>query len=364
MPTLYVTEPGATVRRRGDSLTIVPPPATDPDPADGPEARAAPCTVELHRLELVALIGRAHITTEALYACLDHGVSVALFQRNGRFRARLLPESARSADLRGSQYGAHQDADRRLERARGVVAAKAGNAAAVLRDLQSNDSQNTALPEAIARLKSHGIALGACASPESLLGWEGTVARDYFQALATAFRGPIGFSSRQRRPAPDPANALLSFGYVLLGNVLAGRAEARGLDPALGFYHEVRPGRTSLALDLLEELRHPVVDRFVLRACNLRILRPEHFEADLDRPGGVRLTRAGLKVFFFEWEKHLLRPLRDADADSAVDPITPDGAASSPAARVAVLALLDRQIERLVADLRGGPAYRPFRYGA
>ena len=183
---------------------------------------------------------------------------------------------------------------------------------------------------------------------EVLLGWEGTIARTYFQALSTAFRGAIGFAGRQQRPAPDPANALLSFGYVLLGNLLAARLEARGLDPALGFYHTPRPGRPSLALDLLEELRHPVVDRFVLRACNLRILRPEHFEADPDRPGGVRTTRDGLKRFFREWEKHLLTPLRDAE--------------TSPE-KIAVAPLLNRQIERLAADLRGGDPYQPFHYG-
>ena len=108
---------------------------------------------------------------------------------------------------------------------------------------------------------------------------------------------------------------MLSFGYVLLGDLLAGMLEARGLDPALGFFHEPRPGRPSLALDLLEEFRHPVVDRFVLRVSNLRILRPTMFEPDepdeLDETeaGGVRLTRDGLKRFFRAWEKHLSRPL-------------------------------------------------------
>jgi CRISPR-associated protein Cas1 len=140
---------------------------------------------------------------------------------------------------------------------------------------------------------------------------------------------------------------LLSFGYVLLGNLLAGRLEARGLDPAIGFFHEVHPGRPSLALDLLEELRHPVVDRFVVRACNLRMLRAEHFEPDPDRPGGVRATRAGLKIVLAEWEKHLLKPLRDAEGGE----------------KIAVRPLMDRQIERLVADLRGKAHYRPFLYG-
>jgi CRISPR-associated protein Cas1 len=139
---------------------------------------------------------------------------------------------------------------------------------------------------------------------------------------------------------------LLSLGYVLLGNHLAGLLEARGLDPALGFFHEVRPGRPALALDLLEEFRHPVVDRFVLRACNLRVFRPGAFEPDPERPGGVRLDRQGLRRFFAEWETFLLRPVRERDGAEPV-PVRP---------------LLRRQVERLAADLRGGAAYRPLAY--
>ncbi len=347
MPTLYITEPGATVRLRSESLEVTIPEEAMENAVEAKPADLPPRQVELHRLELVALVGRAHITSEAMLACLDRGVAVAFFRRDGRFRGRLCPGSDRCGDLRVLQYAAHNDASARLVRARHVVWAKARNAMAVLAGHQSNDSRNPALPAAIAALKAMVTGIEAAMSPESLLGHEGTAARHYFGALATTFRGEIGFTARRQHPSPDPANALLSFGYVLLGNLLAGRLEARGLDPAIGFFHEVHSGRPSLALDLLEELRHPVVDRFVVRACNLGMLRAEHFEPDPDRSGGVRATRAGLKIVLAEWEKHLLKLLRDAEGGE----------------KIAVRHLMDRQIERLVADLRGKAPYRPFLYG-
>jgi len=348
MLTLYVTTPGAHIRRRGAALRVEPPRASRA--RDGAaEPACPPREFELHRLELVALVGRAHLTTEALHACLEGGVGVAYFSRGGRFRARLVPEAPRAGDLRTRQYAAIVDPSARLGRARGLIAAKAENALAVLRAYRSNAVENPALSAAIARLRLGVKEIESSPSLEALLGWEGTLARIYFQALATLFRGPISLPGRRRRPPPDPANALLSFGYVLLGDRLAGRLEARGLDPGLGFFHEPRPGRPSLALDLLEEFRHPVVDRCVARLCNLRILRPEHFEADPERPGGVRLTREGLGRFFEEWEAALSRPLREAPDEHG------------QADELPVLAMLDRQIERLVADLRGGPPYRSFR---
>ncbi|MFZ5588008.1 MAG: CRISPR-associated endonuclease Cas1 [Thermodesulfobacteriota bacterium] len=346
MPILYVTEPGAMVRLAGESLVVTL--DEDPDGAAGPEPKRRRTLLELepHRLEMIALVGRANATTDAVMLCLEKGIALAWFSRGGDFLGRLVPQSPRSADLRLLQYRVVSEPQARLERARGVVTAKLGNALEALRDIQSNDSANPLLAPAMAELKRLAGEAGNCLDQERLLGLEGTGAREYFRALGGSFRGEIGFQGRQRRPPPDPANALLSFGYVLMGNRLAGMLEARGLDPALGFYHQVRPGRPSLALDLLEELRHPLVDRFVLRVCNLRILRSEMFEADQQR-GGVRLTREGLKVFFREWEKNLQRTIREREQTE----------------RPTVLALLRRQVERLAADLRGGEPYRPLAYG-
>lgn len=340
MPTLFITEPHATLRLRDRALVVTGAVNGRPDP-DRELLRVA-----AERLEQVVLVGNVHVTADATHFCLDLGVGLSWLTSSGRLRGRLVPEAPRSADLRLAQYAAAVQPGQRLARARALVTAKLHSAAQVLADIYANHPEVPVEDRQAHALAEQAEAVPAAASLESLFGVEGNGARIYFAALAPAFRGDIPFTGRTQHPPPDPANALLSFGYVLLGNHMAGLLEARGLDPALGFYHEVKPGRHSLALDLLEEFRHAVVDRFVLRVCNLRIFKPDMFQDDDERPGGVRMTRPGLQRFFLEWDKYLKRPLPDADESQSL----------------AVGPLLRRQVERLVADLRGGSPYRPFRF--
>jgi CRISPR-associated protein Cas1 len=254
--------------------------------------------------------------------------------------------SPKAGDLRMLQYRMAMDPEAAMAVARTVVTGKCANAVAVLRLIQSNHPGEGELSAAMGEIAESIGKVAVCDDAERLLGLEGSAAAAYFGALSVGFRGEIGFVSRQRRPPPDPANALLSFGYVLLGNLMGGLLEARGLDPSVGFFHAVQAGRYNLALDLLEEFRHPVVDRFVMRTCNLRILRPEMFEPDEENPGGVRLTRDGLKVFFRAWGEHLEKPLPEVEGESSRDR-TP-------------MALLRRQVDRFAAMLRGGDPYQPF----
>ena len=339
MTTLYVTQPGAVVRRSVGSIVVT----CDKDP-DGagpkPERRHRLIEVEPHRLELIALVGRAHITSAATYFCLEQGIAVAWFRANGDFVGRLVPELSRTADLRLAQFRMVANEQEALPLAQTFVSAKLYNAAEVLSALRSNRRGEPALGRAISKLKAMAEMASEAPSRGVLMGFEGDAARRYFAGLQLGFNGDIGFTSRARRPPPDPANALLSFGYVLLANALASLLEARGFDPYLGFMHVVRSGRPSLALDLLEELRHPVVDRFVLRVCNLRQLRPGHFGSDPER-GGVRLTRDGLRTFFRAWEAFM-----DAPLPGTREKIPPED-------------LLRRQADRLAAHVRGHEPYRP-----
>lgn len=344
MTVLYVTEPGATVRISGESLVVT----ADEHPVDGCGAsrRRILIEVEPHRLEQVALVGVAHITAAAMSRCLREGIGVSWLARSGEFLGRVVPALPRSADLRLCQYRTAERQDLRLTWARDVVGSKLGNARTVLRDIQSNEPGRPDLAAAIEDLGKLEDAVRECELLSGLLGLEGTGARIYFEAMRDCFKGGLTFPGRRHRPPPDPINALLSFGYVLLSNRIAGALEARGLDPCIGFFHELRPGRPSLAVDLLEELRHPIVDRFVLRVCNLRIIREEMFDPP-DPEDGVRLTRDGLKLFFKTWEEFLLKPLRERD--------NPD--------RVSGMDLVRRQVERFASALRHGGGYEPFRYG-
>ena len=339
MPTLYVTEPRSVVRRSVGSVVVTL--NEDPDgPGPLPERQRRLLEVEPHRLELIALVGRVHITADALQLCLEQGIAVAWLQANGNFMGRLVPELSRTADLRLAQFRMADDEPQALALAQTFVAAKLHNAVGLLTALRSNRRSQPALGRAIGELKAMADTVAQATSREVLLGYEGDAARRYFAGLRLGFTGAIGFAGRARRPPPDPANALLSFGYVLLANVLASLLEACGFDPYLGFMHAVRSGRPSLALDLLEELRHPVVDRFVLRVCNRGQLRPEHFETDAER-GGVRLTRAGMRIFFRTWEAFMDAPLPGIGEEMAPEE------------------LLRRQVDRLAAHVRDRAPYQP-----
>ncbi len=343
MPTLYVTQPGSVVRRSAGSIVVTL--TEDPDGSGPlPERRRRLIEVEPHRLELIALVGRVHMTSDATQLCLEQGIAVAWFRSNGDFVGRLVPELSRTADLRLAQFRMVADEQQALPLAQTFIGAKLHNAAEVLTALRSNRRGTPALGRTIGELKTLKETVTQASSRDVLMGFEGDAARRYFGGLRLGFTGDIGFSGRARRPPPDPANALLSFGYVLLANALASLLEARGFDPYLGFMHTVRSGRPSLALDLLEELRHPVVDRFVLRVCNLRQLRPEHSEADAER-GGVRLTREGLRTFFRTWEAFM-----DAPLPGIGEELSPED-------------LLRRQADRLADSVRGHPPYRPLLLG-
>lgn len=343
MPTLYVTEPRSVVRRSSRSIVVTLDDASGKS-AGSSQHRRRLIEVEPHRLDLVALFGRVHITSDATRHCLREGIDLAWFSRNGRLLGRAVSELSRSGEVRLGQYRRADNAVSRLAFARTIVEAKIRNEIAVLRRLQSNRHGDKAIACVIRDLKRTANDIAAAKNLAGLLGLEGTAARQYFAGLKRGFVADLRFDGRARRPPPDPANALLSLGYVMLGQEITGLIEAVGLDPSIGLYHELRPGRASLALDIVEELRAPVVDRLVLRVCNLRIIRPEMFTAATDGDG-VRLTQAGLQTFLAEWAKHQDRSVKE---DGVKVPLP-------------VRKIVHRQVERLAADLRGGDAYVPLR---
>lgn len=343
MSTLYLTEPRSTLRRQSECLRVT----RDTKDEQGQRGQQVLGHVTVHDLELVVLCGDVHITADATRLCLAQGIAVAWLSSAGRLLGRIVPAQSRSADLRLAQYRAAIDDAARLTLARSFASAKMRNAAQTLRRAFHHDPRHHCMHAACDRLLQLAQHAEAAERIDSLLGVEGSAARCYFETFGAAFHADFPFTGRVQHPSPDPANAALSLGYVLLSNRLAGLLEAHGLDPALGFLHDIRPGRPSLALDLLEEFRHPVVDRFVLRAANLRMLRTDLFQPDADHVGGVRLTRDGQRLFFPAWEKFLHRPLLDAHESQPLSTIQ----------------LLQRQIERLAAHLRGRATYCSFQSG-
>jgi CRISPR-associated protein Cas1 len=139
---------------------------------------------------------------------------------------------------------------------------------------------------------------------KEVLGHEGAATREYFRAWREVIGKDWGFTARERRPPPDPVNAMLSFGYTLLVNEAIAVLGVAGLDPAAGFLHQARWGRPSLALDLMAEFRPLVVDAVVLRCLSTGIVRPEESGTDSDR--GCRMNPRARQGFLAAYERRML----------------------------------------------------------
>ncbi len=275
MPTLYVTEPGAVVRRRAGSLIV-----TCEEQSSSPEngendRKSLLLEVEPRRLEMIGPVGRVYMAAEATRMCLENGIAVSWISWRGGLLGRLVPQLSRTAELRLFQFRTIENTASAIELGRCFINAKLANAAALLSTLRSNRLCEPRFAEAIAHIRKLRERVSVTTGREILLGLEDEGAARYFSVLGLAFSGDIKFETRRRRSPPDPANGLLSLSYVLLTNLIASILEARGFDPYLGVLHTPRSGRPSLALDMMEEFRHPIVDRFVLHLCNRRQFRPD-----------------------------------------------------------------------------------------
>lgn len=271
--TLYVSTEGAYVHKDGENAVVE---------IDGEERLRVP----LHKLGAIVPIGRVVISSGLAAAAMGAGIAITYLSDNGRFLARVEGPVAGNVLLRRDQFRAHEDAAASARLAAAIVAAKAANQRSVLmRTLRDHgadfaDGRRAAIESAVATL---GDCARRCLKPRPLdevRGIEGEAARAYFAVFDHLIRSgepELRFSGRSRRPPLDAVNALLSFLYTLLVHDCRSALEVVGLDPAVGFLHRLRPGRPSLALDLMEELRPHLADRLVLTLINRGELRPGDF---------------------------------------------------------------------------------------
>lgn len=340
MPTLYITENNAAVRRTGNHLIVTVPNQT-------PEGESKDCClldVKTHHVDTITLVGNTHITSDASQFCLRKGIPITWLAYDGEFLGRMAPALDRNAGLRLSQCARALNPEQCLEFSKTIVAAKSRNGARTLDAIRKNHSKNEVIIKAIKALMKRSTIADKIGCMDKLRGVEGINARIYFDALKEIFVSDISFHGRKKRPAPDPANAMLSLGYTLFANIITGALHARGLDPSIGFYHDPRSGRASMALDILEEFRHPVIDRFVVSLANKRMMKPEHFKEREDQPGAIVLNSQGRKVFFTEWEKRIRTPVKCSNGQELLSPLD----------------LARRQVDHLAQAIKMNTPYEPF----
>lgn len=240
-------------------------------------------------------------------ACAARGIQLSFMTQNGRFLARICGEDRGNVLLRKEQYRISDSAERSCLVARSMVFGKVYNSRWVLeRCIRDHSLRIDAqlLKTCSDLLYSHLPSIMDETDPDHLRGLEGETSMRYFSVFDEMIlnqKEDFYYDGRTRRPPEDNVNAMLSFGYTLLTNDCASALESVGLDSYVGFLHRDRPGRASLALDLMEELRAVFVDRLVLSLINMRILQKKYFKK---QPGGaVLLTEEGRKIFLTQWQE-------------------------------------------------------------
>lgn len=266
--TLYVTTENAWLHKDGENAVVK---------VGGDESGRVP----LHLLGGVVCFGAVGVSPALIGRCAELGVRISLMGRNGRFLARIEGPVSGNVLLRRSQYPTTDDPGATAALAQKMVAGKILNQRTALqRALRDHGPRmpttvRERMEGAARRLKYAANRAMRPADADALRGVEGEAARVYYSTLGDMIRRDdevFGFTRRSRRPPLDPMNALLSFLYVLLTHDCRSALETTGLDPAVGFLHRERPGRPSLALDLMEELRPILADRVALSLVNRRQL--------------------------------------------------------------------------------------------
>lgn len=275
--TLYVMSEGAYVHRDHQTLQVR-------------IEQETKLSVPIHHLQSVAVFGSVMVSPGAMALCAEAGVAVTFLSMTGRLTARVDAPGSGNVLLRRAQFRQADDAAVCARMARQFVGGKLRNTRQVVQRAarESDRSEDRAALEPATRDIAHALqGLEGAGTLDEIRGREGEAARAYFKAFSAMVRHDrttFEMRERTRRPPLDPINALLSFTYALLLHDCVAALTAVGLDPSVGFLHEDRPGRPSLALDLMEEFRPILADRVVLSVINRRQVDGAGFQT---RDGGA-----------------------------------------------------------------------------
>jgi CRISPR-associated protein Cas1 len=295
--TIYVTSEDAWVRKDGANIVVE---------VEGQERGRAP----IHMIGGLVCFGRAGASPAVLAACAEAGVAVSLLTPHGKFIARVEGPRTGNVLLRRAQFRLADDVAGATGIVRGIVAAKAANQRTVIRRALRDHgagmegATRAALEAAQSRLTDVARRTLRAAEIAVLRGLEGEAAQVYFSVfshLILVEDQSFAFTVRSRRPPLDRINALLSFLYAMLAHDCRSALETVGLDPQVGFLHADRPGRASLALDLMEEMRPVLADRLALSLINRRQLVAKDFV--VEEGGAVRLTDAARRALLVAYQE-------------------------------------------------------------
>lgn len=291
--TLFVTSEDAWLSLDGENVVVN-------------REKNAVARFPLHNLQSIICFSYAGASPALMGACAQRDVDLVFCTPRGKFLARTSGLSRGNVLLRRTQYRAADDPFRSCQIARSMIFGKVYNARWSIERTRRDHKMR--IDEDRFRLASERLKLSLpqileVTDSETLRGLEGTAANEYFRVFDDMLlreKEHFFFHGRNRRPPLDNVNAMLSFAYSLLANDCASALESVGLDAYVGFLHRDRPGRASLSLDLMEELRPCMADRFVLTLINNRIVSPDDFVQE--ESGAVRMTDAGRQKLLKQWQ--------------------------------------------------------------
>ncbi|MFF2908699.1 type I-C CRISPR-associated endonuclease Cas1c [Paenibacillus sp. NPDC057934] len=291
--TLYITQPSVYLSLDGDNIVLL---------KDEEKLGRMP----LHNLESIVAFGYTGASPALMGYCAERNISLMFLTMNGRFLARVIGPSKGNVVLRKKQYLLSEDEQSSARIARNFIIGKIYNHKWMLERMTRDYPLRIDVEqfkEISAHLSSIMLEVRACEELDRLRGLEGQAAVSYnrlFDQMILQQKEDFYFHSRSRRPPLDHVNAMLSLAYTLLAHDTASALEAVGLDAYVGFLHRDRPGRASLALDLMEELRGIVADKFVLSLINKKLVRKEDFVKKEN--GAVIMTDEARKKFLTAWQ--------------------------------------------------------------
>lgn len=291
--TLYVTSQDSYLLLDGENVVIL--------DKDQELAR-----IPLHNLEAIVSFGYRGASPALMGGCAGRNISLSFLTPQGKFLARVTGPVRGNVILRKKQYDVSQKEKECLGIAKNCISGKVYNSRWILeRGIRDHSLQVDVekMKRASGMLQQSLKTMEQCPDVSSLRGYEGEAASVYFgvfDQLILQQKKEFTFSTRNKRPPLDKVNALLSFVYTLLTGMTAAALETVGLDPYVGFMHTDRPGRVSLALDMMEELRPVLADRFVLTLINKKIVSGKDFTTKED--GAVILSDSARKRLLTEWQ--------------------------------------------------------------
>lgn len=291
--TLYITSDDAFVRKERETFVVE---------INNEKVFQAP----VHSIENIVCFGFKALTPQLMAFCAENNVGISYLTENGKFLARVYGAQKGNVLLRKAQYAISDNEFQSLLIAKPIIAAKVSNYRHLLLRHQRNHPECTT-DELVSATETMGRRLTNIQQAETLdklRGYEGECATLYFgvlSSLITSQQEDFTFSQRTKRPPLDPANAILSFLYAILANDVRSAVETVGLDPQVGFLHQDRSGRPSLALDIMEEFRAYLGDRIMLNLINLKQVNIKDFE--IRESGEVRMSDDARKTLLSAYQK-------------------------------------------------------------